>query len=301
MPKEGFVNLDGLKLHYLDWEGIGKPLVLLTGLGATAKYYSNLAPKLATRFQVMGLTRRGHGRSDRPKSGYDLENLVEDIRGFLDVVGIERAILVGHSLAGYEMPLFAKRYPQRVEAIVLLDALYTKLETDLSGDPVDALPQNEPTVDDFASRETYLAYRKRYSPNWASIWCDAIEMDILENVKIHDDGHVEEIADYELFGQIWKAIEPQYPDYKNIKCPILAIMPLGDYHPSVPLNASDELRNNANKYWKEKYLPSVQEKTKIFLQTVPHSRVVELDSPNHRIFMSKEDETVQAIFDFLSK
>src|SRR5215216_5564411 len=110
MPKEAFVNLDGLKLQYLDWEGVGKPLVLLAGLGATAKYYGNLAPKLATRFKAMGLTRRGHGHSDRPNSGYDLEHFVEDIRGFLDEVGIERVILVGHSLAGYEIPLFATRY-----------------------------------------------------------------------------------------------------------------------------------------------------------------------------------------------
>jgi pimeloyl-ACP methyl ester carboxylesterase len=95
----------------------------------------------------MGLTRRGHGRSDRPKSGYDLENFVEDIRGFLDAVGIERVILVGHSLAGYEMPLFAERYPQRVEAIVLLDAIYTKSETDVSGDPLTHFPKsNQPLM-----------------------------------------------------------------------------------------------------------------------------------------------------------
>jgi len=301
MPKEGFVDLAGLKLHYMDWGGVGRSLVLLTGIGATAKYFGNLAPKLAQRFRVVGLTRRGHGRSDRPATGYDLDNFVEDIRGFMDAMGIENAILVGHSMAGFEMANFAARYPQRVEAIVFLDAIYPKLqsEPDLTGDPLDTLPQIEPVDADFASRQAYLALNKRYSPDWARIWNDAIEMDLMEKVKVHEDGHIEETADYALFGQIWKSIEPQCPDYGRIKCPILAIVPDGNYHPSVPLDASNELRDNANKYWNEKYLPSIREKTKAFQQMVPSSRVVEWDTPHHRIFMSKENETVQAIFDFL--
>jgi pimeloyl-ACP methyl ester carboxylesterase len=301
MPEEKFVNLTGVKLQTLDWGGVGRPLVLLTGLGATARYYESLAPKLAARFKVTGLTRRAHGRSDRPATGYDLDTLVEDIRGFMDAVGIKRAVLVGHSLAGFEMALFAKRYPLQVEAIVYLDAIYPKLdpEPDLSGDPLDALPQSDPTEADFASVEAYLAYWKRGRPDWAGIWGEAIEQDLLENVRIQADGRVEELTDFGLFGQIWKTIEPQTPDYGAIQCPMLAIMPAGHHHPSVPLDASDELRKEADRYWKEKCLPSVRERIKAFRQVAPGCRVLELDSSNHRIFMSKEKETVQAIFDFL--
>jgi pimeloyl-ACP methyl ester carboxylesterase len=301
MSKEGFVNIDGLKLHYMDWGGVGRPLVLLTGIGATAKYYGSLAPKLTQHFRVVGFTRRGHGCSDRPGSGYELDILVDDIRGFMDALGIERAILVGHSMAGFEMANFAIRFPQRVEAIVFLDAIYPKMESepDLAGDPLDALPQIEPTDVDFASRQAYMALNKRFSPDWARIWNDSIEMDLMEKVKVHEDGHIEETADYELFGRIWKAIEPQCPDYGKVKCPMLAIIPTGNFHPNVPLEASDELRDNANKFWNEKFLPSVREKTKVFQKMAPGSQVIELDSPHHRIFISKEDETVRAIFNFL--
>jgi pimeloyl-ACP methyl ester carboxylesterase len=166
MTKEGFVNLNGVKLHYLDWGGTGKALVLLTGLGATSKYYGGLAPKLTKRFKVLGLTRRGHGQSDRPAE-YNLDILVEDIRHFLDAMDIKQAILVGHSMAGFEMPLFAIRYPQRVEAIVFMDAIYPKMdsEPDFSDDPTNALPSVEPSADDFASLDAYFAHKRKARPN----------------------------------------------------------------------------------------------------------------------------------------
>ena len=300
MTKEGFVNLNGVKLHYLDWGGTGKPLVLLTGLGATSKYYGGLAPKLTKRFKVLGLTRRGHGQSDRPAE-FNLDIFVEDIRHFLDAMGIERAILVGHSMAGFEMPLFARRYPQRVEAIVYMDAIYPKMdsEPDFSDDPTNALPSIEPTADDFASLNAYFAYKRKARPDWARIWCKAIEDDLLECVRIEADGRIQETSDDEYFGRIWQEVASQYPEYEKVKCPMLAIFPIGHYHPSVPLNVSDEIQKAANKYWQERVLPFIQETIKSFRQTAPKAHIVELDTPYHRIFLAREDETVGAIFDFL--
>ena len=93
---EAFFGSDGVSLHYIDWGGEGPPLVLLAGLGGTAHLFRGLAPKLSSRFRVVALTRRGHGRSDRPESGYEIDTLVDDIHRFLDELEIERAVLVGH-------------------------------------------------------------------------------------------------------------------------------------------------------------------------------------------------------------
>jgi pimeloyl-ACP methyl ester carboxylesterase len=68
-------------------------MVLLAGLGDTAQMYRGLAPRLARWFRVVGLTRRGHGRSDHPGDDYDLDAFVQDIDRFLDALGIEQAIL----------------------------------------------------------------------------------------------------------------------------------------------------------------------------------------------------------------
>lgn len=301
MPKEGFVNLDGVSLHYLDWGGTGKPMLLLAGLGATAKYYGGLAPKLAKRFKVLGFTRRGHGRSDRPAE-CNLDDLVEDIHHFLDALGIEQAILAGHSMAGYEMPLFAIRYPQRVEAIIFMDAIYPKLDSmpDFSDDPTNTLPSIEATSDDFSSLDRYFAYKRKARSDWARIWCQAIEEDLLEGVKISDNGHVEETQDVKFFSRIWNELQSSYPEYEKVKCPMLAITPVGRYHPHVPLDGSDEIQKAADSYWQERVLPFMQETIRSFRQSTPSVHIIELDTPNHRVFLAKEDETVHAIFDFLS-
>ncbi|MCH7579452.1 MAG: alpha/beta fold hydrolase [Chloroflexi bacterium] len=87
----------GTKLHWCGDRGQGRPLVLLAGLGGTAHIYRSLAPRLTPRFHVVALTRRGHGRSERPETGYELDTLVDDILRFLDEIKIERAVFVGHS------------------------------------------------------------------------------------------------------------------------------------------------------------------------------------------------------------
>ena len=119
---------NGVRLHYVDWGGNGEPVLLLPGLFGTAEIYSDFAPRLTDRFRVLALTLRGHGQSDEPKTGYEPDSLVEDIRAFLDSMRIGRAHLVGHSLSGAELTAFAGRYPERVLKLVYLDAAYDWVE-----------------------------------------------------------------------------------------------------------------------------------------------------------------------------
>jgi hypothetical protein len=81
----------------------------------------------------------------------------------------------------------------------------------------------------------------------------------------------------------------------------LAIVPDGDYHPSVPLNATDELQHAADRYWRDVMRPWIRQRTATFRQVAPAGRVIELDSPHHYIFIAEEDETVKAILDFLAE
>ena len=124
LPGPQFATVNGVKLHYLDWGGNGEALLFLTSLGGTAEDFQPLAIRFRDRFHVLGLTRRGQGRSDKPNAGYDTATLVEDIRAFLDLRKIKRATLVGYSLAGNELTEFAALYPKRVAKLVYLDAAY---------------------------------------------------------------------------------------------------------------------------------------------------------------------------------
>ena len=121
--KSNFITVNGVKLHYLDWGGKGEPLLFLAGFGNTAHAFDELAPKFTDRFRVLALTRRGHGESDKPETGYSIKTLVEDIRQFLKAMKIKRVNLVGHSMAGSEITHFAGLYPQRAGKLVYLDAI----------------------------------------------------------------------------------------------------------------------------------------------------------------------------------
>jgi pimeloyl-ACP methyl ester carboxylesterase len=298
MRSESFFDSASVKLHYLDWGGAGQPLVLLAGLGGTAHWYRGLAPRLNPDLRPLALTRRGHGRSDKPDSGYDLPTLVDDIGRFLDAMQIDKAILAGHSFAGIEIAHFARRYPERVAGLVFLDALFPHLdpEPDFSDDPVWSIPPPEPTTADLASPQDYLAYHKRSRPDIARLWCPAIEADLLDKIAIQADGSVTILHDDALMnciaGEIWPVRDPQY---ENVRAPMLAIVPDGDYHHGLPPNANQLQREAADRYWLEKIRPWIRHRTTLFRQCAPAAQIIELDAPNHLIFFAEEDQVAAAM------
>ena len=122
--KSGFITANDVKLHYLDWGGKGETMLFLHGIGDTPHSFDDFAPKFTNHFRVLGLTRRGHGESDVPRSGYDTATRVEDIRQFLNALNIERAVLVVFSAAGVEVTMFAAKHPDRIIKAVYLDAIF---------------------------------------------------------------------------------------------------------------------------------------------------------------------------------
>lgn len=121
--KSDFVNINGIRLHYLDWGGKGPTLIFLTGTGSSAYIFNKFAPRFTDRLRVLALTRRGHGDSDTPETGYDADTLTEDIRQFMDRLHVKKAVLAGHSLAGVELTHFAATHRTRVEKLIYLEAL----------------------------------------------------------------------------------------------------------------------------------------------------------------------------------
>jgi len=122
--KSGFITANGVKLHYLNWGGKGDTMLFLHGIGDMAHTFDDFAPKFTNQFRVLGLTRRGHGESEVPDSGYDTATRVEDIRQFLDALNISRVVLVGFSAAGGEVTMFAGKHPDRTIKAVYLDAIF---------------------------------------------------------------------------------------------------------------------------------------------------------------------------------
>jgi non-heme chloroperoxidase len=109
----------GVELEVLDWGGSGKAMVLLTGLGDNAHVYDQFAFQFTDYFHVIGITRRGFLPSSQPRNGYDVPTRVADDLAVLDALGIDKAIFVGHSLAGSELSALGLKYPARVDKLVV--------------------------------------------------------------------------------------------------------------------------------------------------------------------------------------
>jgi pimeloyl-ACP methyl ester carboxylesterase len=115
------IEAAGIRLAYRVWGSPGAPpLVLLHGLGEGAADWDGVAPAFARRRRVYAPDLRGHRRSDRP-GDYSVELMEADVRGFLDVLELDRVDLIGHSMGGLVGYLLAGDYPERVGRLILED------------------------------------------------------------------------------------------------------------------------------------------------------------------------------------
>jgi pimeloyl-ACP methyl ester carboxylesterase len=114
----------GVKLQVIDFGGTGRPLVLIAGLGGHANGFAPFAAKLAANYHVYAITRRGFEPSSVPASGYDADRLGDDVVAVIDALKLERPILAGHSLAGEELSSIGTRHPEKVAALIYLEAAF---------------------------------------------------------------------------------------------------------------------------------------------------------------------------------
>jgi len=120
-PCGRFVEVEGARIHYLD-EGAGPPLVLIHGLGGQMHNFAHsLLDRLKCNHRVIILDRPGSGYSTRPRRGSAaLAVQARTIAGFIEELGLERPLVVGHSLGGAIALALALDHPQKVGGLALL-------------------------------------------------------------------------------------------------------------------------------------------------------------------------------------
>lgn len=100
--------------------GDGPPLLLLHGIGDSSASWVPIMPKLAETHTVIAPDLLGHGNSDKPRADYSAAAFANGMRDLMDVLDIERATVVGHSLGGGVAAQVVYQYPERVERLVLV-------------------------------------------------------------------------------------------------------------------------------------------------------------------------------------
>ena len=109
---------DGAKL-VVTVSGSGRDLVLVSGLGGTAAFWSPLVPLLESQFRVIRFDQRGIGASERGSEPVSIELLARDTRAVLEAVDASNAILIGHSTGGIILQELALQDPSRVGGLIL--------------------------------------------------------------------------------------------------------------------------------------------------------------------------------------
>jgi pimeloyl-ACP methyl ester carboxylesterase len=104
---------------FFDDQGSGEPVVFLSGLGGDHRAFGVTTRHFSSRFRALALDARDSGRSDRADGPYSTADLADDVAGWLDTLGIERANVVGHSLGGLVAQELTIRHPEKVRSLVL--------------------------------------------------------------------------------------------------------------------------------------------------------------------------------------
>ena len=99
----------------------GAPIVLLHCYGCSLHWFDELAPLLARRHRVVRIDLLGHGGSQKPGSGYEIDEQAALVAGALDQLGVEGAVVVGHSMGFSVATALATRASQLVDRLVNID------------------------------------------------------------------------------------------------------------------------------------------------------------------------------------
>jgi pimeloyl-ACP methyl ester carboxylesterase len=298
-----FVTVNGINLHYLNWGSSGDVLLFLAGLGCNAHNFDDLAPRFTDKFHVMALTRRGHGESDHPETGYGIDMLTEDLRQFLDTLGIEKVVLAGHSMASVELSHFSALYPERVLKLIFLDAAYDRSSASYKN-MVEKSPFRQiqaPGLDvDYYSEEEYFAAMKRGFPYFAPVWTEAMEEQCRHEIMKTPEGKIVEKMSDEINKAIMDTLTSYVPEDSKIKAPTLAFFATskGIYALSDDWMTEEQKAQIMN-HFETREKSWTRENIEQFHKNVPHAKIIEIPQGHHHCFIKHEELVYEEMRKFL--
>ncbi|PCI82115.1 MAG: hypothetical protein COB20_00470 [SAR86 cluster bacterium] len=298
-----FINVDrDVRLEVLEWSHPAEPelepdanepvFVLLAGGGATAHSFDDIAPRLASQYRTIALTRRGFGASSKPTSGYHISRLSEDVIEVMNAMHIEKAILVGHSLAGDELSALAADYPDRVSGLVYLDAAYDRSKDSIIQEnnfnrfeP----PRPRPLPQELASYSAAQSYFDRIDSVGIPEGAFMASFDFSSHSRIID----------QRFGEAIMA-QLDAPRYEQISAPTVSIYAIEKETQRVRswYDPDDELLINAARRFYQLLTYFQREQISAFRSAMPQATVIEIQGGDHSIFISHEDEVFDAMIEF---
>ena len=116
-----YTSLDGTRIHYKTYGKGREALVLIHGWSCNLDYWRDQIPDLEKRSRVIAVDLPGHGQSAKPQVAYTMDLFARAVEAVLRDAGVQRAVLVGHSMGTPIARQFYRKYPKETLAIVIVD------------------------------------------------------------------------------------------------------------------------------------------------------------------------------------
>lgn len=225
--RQGFVETNGIRLHYLEHEGDGPTLVLTHGLSANAHSLDVLAAHLAPSVRVIVLDLRGRGQSDRPGS-YSMADHAADLLGVLDAFGLERVALGGHSFGGLLTSYVAASAPERVERALILD-----IPDEVDPAILDQIGPSLARLDQvYPSTEAFLDFARALPYFADGSWSEELAAWYATEVEEVPGGVRSNLRPEDIRRCVEATFEPDWEElHRRIECPTLVVRSIEPFGP----------------------------------------------------------------------
>lgn len=252
---------DGIDIQLALWKGEGRAILCVHGLTANCRCWDTMAVSLSPRYKLIALDLRGRGLSGKPPGGYLIEQHCRDIEAVIENFGIERPVLMGHSLGALIALVFTALRPELTAGLVLMDGAGCLSEEQLEK----VLAGIKPALDRlgfvFPSFDHYTA-RLKQAP-FLNPWSEALERYFRYEIEEVPDGvrsrvrpeHIQEEIE-----NLKKVIAADY--YPQIRCPVLI------------LRATEDTLTPGDRVLPESAVQRM-------LEEIPDARCVPIDGTNH--------------------
>lgn len=263
------IELPAGRFHYLSWnaeetERVG--IVLLHGITSSAQSWVRVGPKLAERYRVYALDQRGHGDSVKlGPGGYNLRHTADDAAAFIEALGLERPVLIGHSWGGATAMVLAarSRAAPPFAQVILEDPAHNFGHGDLEQRSIAFTRDIGRPVNELRTEITLT------SPGWTEADIEG-KIDALQ--KVSREAVINVFAEAGQQGELLPLLD-------QITAPTLLIRA----DPALGSTLDEAAWERAKWYLSER------------------SRAVQIDGASHNIHRSKFDEFMQVIDEFLDR
>jgi esterase len=219
-----YIEVNGVRLRYLDTEGSGRAILLLHGLNQYSRAYELVLPALDGLGRIIIPDHRGHGGSDLPGVTYTPGCLVEDYRQFIQKLGLQKPVVIGHSLGGWIGFQLAGRYPDLLGALVAADIAPGRERPPTAEERAQRQATLAPGVGDatWADEAEARAALKLARPEETD---DMLTARIRQQLRVRPDGRLERARSFEIARAMLEDVMASnlWPLLPAIKVPTLII------------------------------------------------------------------------------